>query len=508
MKKALSILAAASFGILAMAEPDDLATEAYAHFEATNEVHKAVTPLDAKIDGVSVTNRNFTVEKMDEAKAYAHSQATNALAEANAYTDQTAESLVEDVTNVVVATIADKVGDVVTKEYIESLNIEVGINSNEVSKIATNVAYSITMDCPTDVTRNNHTATFVNTHNGETRNLFVLGQVNKTSGYAGLMTVEDKTALDDAIGIIENWESYLGGSNVVFAITNYMSGTYSKDYAKLRITELRDGQYNEIYDSRKEILVHITNETERCKKELLGEVAKTNEWVQGAIDLKADRAWGKYTSDGSDAPEDNVVYMTAPSTIFGAGNDFQRVSVGEGAIWVLADRGAPVYTAGDEGVFKFQDIGGTNYFGFAKSDSYMIGCDTDGITVQNSVVFLRYGINMATYPTIMYKTSLVDGEPWIALNDSSGNPIPGSPVTVQWDEGSTENEKVAMIAVGVRPSGFFTAQIEQAGGSKFFTNMEADFQGGLTCTNTALGVTGVIYPVFNGTAVEWQWRAR
>lgn len=503
--KMLALVSLMMAALVVSAAPEDLATEAYVQHITSNAVNAASATLDNKIDATATSGRTYADVKSASAVASAGVLVTNALDAAKAYTDNSLADFSEIITNVASDVAGVTVTQKVTKAYVEGLGIEVGINSNEVAKIATNVAHSITMDCPTDVTRNAHTATFVNTHNGKTNDLFVLERVNTVSNKAGLMTVEDKVALDNVLGVVENWEAYLGGSNVVFSITNYISGTYSPDHGKMRILELRDGEYGEIYDSRKEALVHVTNETQRLFGEVMGEIAATNIAFDAKLDAKADRAWGKYTSGGSEA-ESNTVYITAPTTVFGGGCEFERVNVNEGAIWVLTDKGAPVYTAGSEGTFKFQDLGGTNCFGFAKADSYMLGCDTDGIRVNSGIVFLTYNI-IGAIPIIMYRASLTEGE-WIQLNDSSGQPIAGAPVLVQWNEDPPEGTQEAYISTGARPSGFFTAQIEQVGGSKFFTNMEADFQGGLTCTNTATQTTGIIYPVYDGTSVRWEWRAR
>lgn len=404
-------------------------------------------------------------------------------------------------TNIAEAVSRTVVSNTVTRSYIEDL----GISGYGGRVNATNII--------NDITRNSTQATLINRTDGQEDNAIVtIGRVNKQFNLAGLMTVEDKETLDSISGTVSAWNTFLYGSNVVFGVTNYQSGAYSKDYGKLRINELRDGEYREIYDSRKEILVHITNETDRIRGQINQDISASNRVFMAALDGKADRAWGKYTSAGGDKPDieelgEDVVYMTAPHTVFGGGYEFERVSVNEGAIWVLTDKGSPVYTAGEEGVFKFQDIGSSNYFGFAKSDSYTIGCDTDGIQVYNGIVKLTYNLTGAI-PIIYYKQTLTGEGDWEPLNDASGNPISGASVLVQWDEAPPEHTQVAYISTGIRPSGFFTAQIMMSGGSKFFTNMEADFQGGITCTNTQLNVTGLIYPVYNGSTVEWHWRSR
>lgn len=397
-------------------------------------------------------------------------------------------------TNIAEAVSHNVVTSTVTKTYIENL----GISGSGGRVNATNIINKIVRD--------GKAATLVNVDEDDPSKINPIVKIEQASNtYAGLMTSDDKAKLDAVDGTVSAWNTFLYGSNVVFSITNYQSGSYSTDYGKMRIIELRDGQYNEIYDSRKEILVHITNETDRIRGQIKSDIGASNALFMARLDYKADKAWGKYTSSGADVPEDNHVYMTAPHTVFGGGYEFERVNVNEGAIWVLTDKGAPVYTAGEEGVFKFQDLGGTNYFGFAKSDSYMLGCNTDGIRVYNGVVALTYNL-VGAIPIVHYKSTLVGNGDWEPLNDASGNPIAGASVNVQWDEAPPEGKQVCYIATGARPSGFFTAQISMPGGSKFFTNMEADFQGGITCTNTALGVTGVIYPMFNGTSVQWQWR--
>lgn len=75
MRKTVLILAALA-AFICCAEPDDAATEAYAHFEATNEVAKAKAQIDASISTKSAQDR-----------AYASSVASNALATAKSYAD-------------------------------------------------------------------------------------------------------------------------------------------------------------------------------------------------------------------------------------------------------------------------------------------------------------------------------------------------------------------------------------------------------------------------------------
>lgn len=319
---------------------------------------------------------------------------------------------------------------------------------------------------------------------------------------ATLQTVKDDNA--QTRQIVTTWENFLDGSNVVFSVTNYISGTYSLDSAKMKILELRDGEYREVYNSRDEILLHIqdfkNNDFKAATNQVIGA-------VNSAIENKADRDWGKYTSAGGEAPE-NTVYMTAPNTVFAGGLEYERVAVGEGTICVLTTHGAPVWTQGDEGTFKFQDDGGTNYFGFAKTDSYTIGANTDGISVQNQMVTLTYNITMRGRPCVWYKADLSSNTQWEQLNLPDGSAVAGASHAVTWEQNPDPGTQVCYINVGNQPQGFFRATIEVAGEAKFMTNMKADLSGGIICPNTDTGVHGVIKPSFNGSSVIWTWSAQ
>lgn len=347
-------------------------------------------------------------------------------------------------------------------------------------------------------------------------NGFYIGEQTLSSVISDVVTNKaDKAEVDSAIHavredneqtrqIVTTWENFLDGSNVVFSITNYMSGTYSLDAAKMTIKELREGEYREVYNSRDEILLHIQDFKDNDFKNATNQVIGA---VNAAIENKADRDWGKYTSAGGVAPE-NTVYMTAPNTVFAGGLEYERVAVGEGTICVLTTHGAPVWTQGDEGTFKFQDDGGTNYFGFAKTDSYTIGANTDGITVQSGMVTMNYNITMSGRPCVWYKADLTSNTPWEQLNLPDGSPVAGASHAVTWEQNPPAGTQVCYINVGNQPQGFFRATVEVAGEAKFMTNMPADLSGGIICTNTATGVNGVIKPTFNGTTVQWTWSSQ
>ena len=320
--------------------------------------------------------------------------------------------------------------------------------------------------------------------------------------YAAITNALQDTAIRDLSNdnaqtrqIVMTWENFLDGSNVVFSITNYLSGTYSLDAAKMTIKELREGEYREVYNSRDEILLHIDDFSNRYVRVAINAIVDE---VAARLASKADKDWGKYTSAGGDAPA-NTVYMTAPNTVFAGGLEYERVAVGEGTICVLTTRGAPVWTQGDEGTFKFQDDGGTNYFGFAKTDSYTIGANTDGITVQGGMVTMNYNITMSGHPCVWYKSSLSSGT-WKQLNLPDGSPVAGASHAVTWEANPDPGTQVCYINVGNQPQGFFRATVEVAGEAKFMTNMPADMSGGMVCTD---GVHRT-RPVYNNGSVTWE----
>jgi len=316
---------------------------------------------------------------------------------------------------------------------------------------------------------------------------------SEKNGYATTGRVES------VAGVVSNWEGYWDGTNVVFEVTNYYGNT-SGEIPRLRIKELREGDWQTVWDEANKFTV--------CESNLLHEVSESNRVLKTELKQEcAPRAWGEVTDKGTPNVVSNSVWMTSPETYFAGGTEYQRVAVGSGTICVLVDNGAGTYTAGEEGTFRFQDEGGTNYFGFAKSESYTIGCRTDGIEVEGTLVTLRYDVIMggSDVPITYYRQSLSSGE-WVQLNNSDGTAAAGAPYTVAWyqDGGSY----YAAINCGGNPSGFFKAETSVAGDVVFETNMKARLGGGIECQNTGNGTIGVIRPTYNGSTVTWTWSAK
>ena len=300
--------------------------------------------------------------------------------------------------------------------------------------------------------------------------------------------------------LTSDFTDFIEGSNVIFSVTNYISGVYSIEYPKLRILELKSNtnEYTEVYNSRSEIIEHISNFSNTVFK---------NELKNMKTDLQA---WGKYMSSGESLEEigmSNTVYMTAGHVVFAGDTAWERVAVGEGCIWALVSKGARTYTTGDESTFKFQDEAGTNYFGFAKTDSYVLGCNTDGIDVtgedENRYVTLTYELTASVVPCIYYSPTITEPITWEKLNDADGSSCLGT-YTVQWEQNPPLGKMICYITVGYEPQGFFRAELEVPGDAKFITNMPADLQGGIIATNETSNTIQTIYPVIRNGSVVWE----
>ena len=321
-----------------------------------------------------------------------------------------------------------------------------------------------------------------------------------TASDVGAYSSADGTSLAN---IVNSWEGYWDGTNVIFEVTNYYGNT-SGEIPRLRIKELREGVWQIVWDEANKFQVCETNIMSNVVAYVTGEVGGVKQY---AAENFAPMAWGTVTDKGTTNVVGNSVWMTAPETYFAGGTEYQRVAVGSGMICVLTDNGALAKTTGEPGTFRFQDEGGTNYFGFAKSDSYTIGCNTDGITVEGTLVTLRYDVIMGggDVPIVYWRQSLTSGE-WVQLNNADGTATQGAPYTVTWY--TSGGSYYAAINCGENASGFFKAETSVAGDVVFETNMKMRIDGGLSCTNTATGVMGVIRPTYNGSTVIWNWSAK
>lgn len=386
------------------------------------------------------------------------------------------------------ADIPPVVTSVVTKAYVESLGIESGLQSESDPHVGiTNGTIYVHGEEITPLTDHQSLANYA------------------TKGYADsaasntVKPVSDK--VEETSAIVNTWETYWGGTNVVMEVTNYYGNT-AGTLPRLRIREFRDGAWTNVWDE-----VH---KFEVCKVEILNDVdGKLADEREVAATNYAPIAWGTVTDKGTANHATNAVWMTSPETYFAGGTEYQRVAVGSGAICVLVDKGALAHTTGEPGTFRFQDDGGTNYFGFSKSDSYTIGCRADGITVgTGSLVTLRYDVIMSgtDVPVVYWAQSLGQTTQWTQLNNVDGTAASGAPYTVTWlqDGGSY----YANINCGGSPSGFFRAETSVAGDVVWETNMRARLGGGIECTNTTTHVNGVIRPSYNGSSVTWTWSAR
>lgn len=386
------------------------------------------------------------------------------------------------------------------REYIPTVAIPIigNVVTNfllEEGRVITNVTYDIHHIIETNSTHyiwSTNYSHIVEEINGETNTMFLVDMAGELSinkdgeevwrETKGMSPQQTKQYVDNYVDpkinqqnqIIATWEGFLDGSNVVFSITNYLSGSYNLDWAKLRILEMRDGEYREVYNSHDEIVLHINS----LSNNISGMVDSQLEPIREDLDKKGDAAWGKRSSTGQPVPVSNTVWVTEQSLRISGGMEYERIAVGEGSIFVLTSKGQSAYVQGDEGSLILHDDGSTNYFGMVKSDSYTVGCNTDSISVQNQMVTLGYDIDLPSgaHPCIWYIPTLENYDPsnWEQLNTPDGEPIPGASHSVTWEGTPGEMHQECYINVGSAPAGFFRATIEVSGAAKFKTNMSVD----------------------------------
>lgn len=393
--------------------------------------------------------------------------------------------------------IPGETSNIVTKAYVEGL----GISSEETDPTIglTNGTIYVKGSTITPLTSHQSLSGYVPT--SRTVNSKPLSSnVNLDASDVGAYSSADGTSLANIVNL---WEGYWDGTNVIFEVTNYYGNT-SSEIPRLRIKELREGVWQTVWDEANKFRVCETNIMSNVVAYVTGEVDGVKDYASGNF---APIAWGTVTDKGTTNVVGNSVWMTAPETYFAGGTEYQRVAVGSGMICVLTDNGALAKTTGEPGTFRFQDEGGTNYFGFAKSDSYTIGCNTDGITVEGTLVTLRYDVIMGggDVPIVYWRQSLTSGE-WVQLNNADGTATQGAPYTVTWY--TSGGSYYAAINCGANASGFFKAETSVAGDVVFETNMKMRIDGGLSCPNTSTGVMGVIRPTFDGSTVIWNWSAK
>lgn len=368
---------------------------------------------------------------------------------------------------------------IVTKQFVEGLGV-VGTDTNDVNSIVA------------EYDRTNLTER-INAKQDEIEDLDQI-RSRADEGHAAVKVESDP----EAMPIVNMWERYWGGSNVVWEVTNYYGYV---DIPKLRLLELAhtvtngvtNYYYREVWNDTRRLEGWRSNITHDVEMRLLSMKQDITDDVDSKIADKADKAWGKYTSAGELAPS-GTVWHSSQSTVFAGGFDFQRYAVGEGVISILVNKGAPAFTRGQNGKFMIGDEGGTNYFGFAKTDSYTIGCNTDDITVNSDhTVDLRYR-NMVggTFPVIYHTPTLSsDGMCREQLNTPDGEPIAGATYVVSFNIDG--DDYVGTMNVGNSAQGFFKAESQVSGSATFETNMKAMFLSGILCTD---GIH-YFYPVYN-----------
>lgn len=146
-----------------------------------------------------------------------------------------------------------------------------------------------------------------------------------------------------------------------------------------------------------------------------------------ALGGKADKAWGKCAPDGSSNPDPEfMTYMNAPATMHASGYQWAT----SGAYSVLAQSGAVAFESGTDGEARWGLDLHTNYVGFVRGGSVIVGARAGAITVTdggttNGIAEIVYPYTSGDFPSLWFAPTLdvpfvvLEGVVWVDNEDGS-----------------------------------------------------------------------------------------
>ena len=266
----------------------------------------------------------------------------------------------------------------------------------------------------------------------------------------------------------------VAGTNVVLIVTNYNSATHAASM-KLQHLDPDSGQYVTYWDEMRQHGITLTN---------------AQNYTDAAIaERAAPRAWSGTTSGlGSEAPA-GVTWISTPETVIAGGFEYEKVVTSAGAVWVLTSNGMET-GATSNSFFKVSASDGTELFSIEKTDSYLIGVNSDGITRSGNTVTIPVNVVAATHPYIRATTNLVSAT-WVK-EDENGFSCPWA--TVSWS-GST-GAYVATVTTA-EPQAFFYFEYMVEGQVKIKNSAKTEMSGGILFNGTTY------LPTVNGNKLEF-----
>ena len=280
----------------------------------------------------------------------------------------------------------------------------------------------------------------------------------------------------------------VSGTNIVLVCTNYNSTTH---LPSIRLEYLPEGasEYSTLWD-----LEDSLGEVAR------GAAAQIDSATNALAAVKADRAWGKYTSAfGVDAPEGET-WISSSNTVFAAGHDFAKTVTASGEIFTLVSSGLLLTNVECPTNAAFFSIAANNeeLYRVEKTDSRVVDVSINAVNAVGPYLLIDCtGWLYPSHPLCRVRADLQSGA-WLKEEDYTDGLVPG----------------VAQITwLGTGASGDpYICQVENlTGGSRIFAGLWYEAPGqtkvipqGVIDLSAGLYFNGnVYYPTVNSNKLEF-----
>lgn len=270
----------------------------------------------------------------------------------------------------------------------------------------------------------------------------------------------------------------VAGTNIVDVVTNYDSAVHAP--ARYLQQLATNGTWKTIWA-----------ETNGLARTLAAAKAETSAATNALAQVKADRAWSKYTSAlGAPAPE-GTTWLSTPTTVIAGGYEYARTVTSSGQYWFLTSNGMTLEQGATNSYLNISALDGTPIFRVEKTDAILVGVRATEISMVGSVAIVSVPV-VGAHPYARVASNLVNAT-WYK-EDGDGMPQ-GSPASVTWSGSS--GAWVATIDFGILPQGFCRFEQVQEGITKIVNNGVTELSGGII-------FNGVKYmPTVNGNKLEF-----
>ncbi len=270
----------------------------------------------------------------------------------------------------------------------------------------------------------------------------------------------------------------VAGTNIVDVVTNYDSAVHAPARYLQQLTT--NGVWKTIWA-----------ETNGLARTLAAAKSETTAATNALAQVKADRAWSKYTSAlGAPAPE-GTTWLSTPTTVVAGGYEYSRTVTASGQYWFLTSNGMTLDQGATNSFLNVSAPDGTPIFRVEKTDSRLVGVNASAISMVGSVAVISVPV-VGAHPYARVSTSLRNAT-WHKETED-GMPQ-GSPASVTWSGSS--GAWVATVDFGSSPQGFCYFEQVLQGITKIVNDGVTELSGGIM-------FNGVKYmPTVNGNKLEF-----